>query len=146
MITLQFEKKINAHIEKVWDALWEENNYKQWTHHFSPGSYMTSDWKQGGKTVFLDSSGQNGMVSTISIINQPEELVFEHLGYLKDGKEILSGEEVDKYKGAKEAYYMKEHDGVTTLRASVETLPEYEDHMKKGFENGLEEVKKIAEK
>ena len=93
METLNFEIIINAPIQKVWDLLWNQDSYTQWTQFFGEGSHYKSDWKVNGKTYFLAASG-DGMVSTIKSLNEPEEVVFSHLGMIKDGVEDTKSKEV----------------------------------------------------
>lgn len=47
MTTLEFKIEINAPKEKVWDILWNDATYKQWTSVFCEGNYVVSDWKEG---------------------------------------------------------------------------------------------------
>ncbi len=150
MKTLQFTKEINATAQKVWDVLWNPETYSKWTRAFNPddplGGSMRSDWEVGGKTLFMDSNG-SGMVSTIKTIDEPYELVFEHLGELIDGREDTTSERVKTWAGSLEEYYLTEQDGITTLRASVQ-IPEGdegEETMERGFTEGLEVVKRLAE-
>ena len=148
MKTLQFTKEINAPAQKVWDTLWNENTYSQWTASFNPdpngSSVIQSDWKVGGKTLFLDTNG-NGMVSTIKNMSEPYEVVFEHLGEVIDGKEDTTSDRVKSWAGSLEEYHLSENNGITTLQASVQTGDEWEGMMNNGFTKGLEIVKKIAE-
>ena len=148
MKTLEFTKEINAPAQKVWDALWNETTYPQWTAPFNPtpdgGSLMRSDWKIGGKTLFLDTKG-SGMISTIKTMNEPYEIVFEHLGEVIDGKEDTTSEKVKSWAGSLEEYHLSENNGTTTLKASVQTGEEWEGMMNDGFTKGLEIVKKISE-
>src|SRR5690606_14179123 len=104
MKALEFSKEIKAPAQKVWDLLWSEDTYVQWTSGFNPngGSIVKSDWKVGGKTLFLDSEGHSGMVSTIRRKKEPYEMVFEHLGQMIDGKEDTSSEEVKSWAGSLE--------------------------------------------
>lgn len=148
MKTLLFTKEIDATAQKVWDVLWNPETYSKWTNAFNPddpvGGSMQTDWQVGGKTLFLDSSG-SGMVSTIKSIDEPYELVFEHLGELTDGREDTTSEEVKSWAGSLEEYYLTEQNGITTLRASVQIPDEGEESMDSGFTQGLEEVKRLAE-
>lgn len=146
MKTLQFKKEIKAPARKVWDTLWNEKTYSQWTKDFNPngGSWIQSDWQVGGRTLFLDGKG-NGMVSTIKTKNEPYDLVFEHKGELLDGKEDTASEKVKSWAGSLEEYHLSENDGVTVLSASVQAGEEWEELMNKGFTNGLEEVKRLSE-
>ena len=145
MITISTEQKINAPAQKVWDVLWEENSYKEWTKHFAPGSCMQSDWKINGKTYFTDESRKNGMVSTIVTLEEAKEVVFQHLGILKDSVEDIDSEDARLFSGALEKYYLREEDGVTILNGSVETPAQYEETLSNGFEQGFAEVKRMAE-
>ena len=148
MKTLEFRKEINAPAQKVWDALWNEATYPQWTAYFNPdpdsGTVMQSDWKQGGRTLFLDTKG-HGMVSTIKTLNEPYDVVFEHLGEVIDGKEDTTSEKVKSWAGSLEEYHLSENNGTTTLIASVQTAEEWAGMMDEGFNKGLEIVKKISE-
>lgn len=146
MKTLQFTKEINAPAQKVWDTLWNETTYSQWTNAFNPegGSSMQTDWEVGGRTLFLDGKG-NGMVSTIRTMNEPYDMVFEHLGEVIEGKEDTTSEKVKSWAGSLEEYHLSENNGITTLKASVQTGEEWEEMMNSGFTKGLEEVKRLSE-
>ncbi|WP_316839286.1 SRPBCC domain-containing protein [Pedobacter gandavensis] len=146
MKTLQFTKDIKAPVQKVWDTLWNETSYSQWTNAFSPGSGSTvqSDWKVGGRTLFVDRNG-NGMISTIKSKNEPYDIVFEHLGEITDGKEDTTSEKVKSWAGSLEEYHLSEEEGMTKLTASVQVVEEWEEIMNKGFTEGLEEVKRLSE-
>jgi uncharacterized protein YndB with AHSA1/START domain len=146
MKTIQFTKEIKAPAQKVWDTLWNEATYSQWTSAFNPAgvSIMQSDWKVGGRTLFLDGKG-NGMISTIKAKDEPYEMVFEHLGEMIDNKEDTTSERVKSWAGSLEEYHLSEIDGVTTLTASVQTGEEWEQMMNNGFTKGLEVVKKLSE-
>lgn len=139
MKTISFEKKINAPVEKVWEILWNDDTYREWTKHFMPGSHYESDWKIGGKTLFLDPD-RNGMFATITKLEKPYEVIFNHQG------EVLNGVESKTYpEGSFEKYLLHESDGITTLTVSVDVEDEYKDDMNEGFIKGLEEVKRLAE-
>ncbi|WP_332018998.1 SRPBCC family protein [Kaistella sp.] len=145
METLSYETTVNAPIQKVWDLLWSPDTYAQWTQFFSPGSQFRTDWEIGGKTYFLDESG-NGMVSTIKSLNPPSEVVFSHLGIIKDGVEDTQSREVKEWSGAEEQYFLRAVDENTTqIQAIVHTEQNYQEQMDHGFHKGFEVLKKLAE-
>lgn len=145
METLNYEILIHAPIQKVWDLLWNEKTYPEWTKFFMEGSQLKTDWKINGKTYFLDAEG-NGMVSTIKSIDEPTEIIFSHLGTFKDGVEDTKSREVEEWSGAEEKYFLREIDEyMTELRVIMHTSKEYEDMMNNGFNKGLELLKNIAE-
>ena len=57
MSTLKFNTNINAPKEKVWETLWNDTTYQQWTAAFTAGSYTESDWNEGSKIKFLSPNG-----------------------------------------------------------------------------------------
>jgi Activator of Hsp90 ATPase homolog 1-like protein. len=139
MKTISFEKKIHAPVEKVWETLWNDDTYRKWTKHFTPDSRYESDWEVGGKTLFLDAD-RNGMIATITKLDKPYEVIFNHLG------EVINGIEGQVYgEGSFEKYMLQESEGITTLTVSIDVLDEYEHDMEEGFTHGLEEVKRLAE-
>ena len=146
MKTVQFTKEIKAPAQKVWDTLWNEATYSQWTSAFNPQgvSTMQSDWEVGGRTLFVDGNG-NGMISTIISKDEPNAMVFKHLGMIKDGKEDTTSEEVKSWAGSLEEYHLSESNGTTTLLTSVQIEEEWEEMMNNGFTQGLEVVRKLSE-
>ena len=145
METLSYEIEINASPQKVWDVLWDTTTYSEWTKFFGSGSVMKSDWKVGGKTYFLNGEGE-GMVSTIDSLDEPNQIIFKHLGMVdKEGNEDTKSKEVMEWSGSFEKYILIDLDGKTKLHAEVQTEKEWEDHMNTGFTKGLEIVKNLAE-
>ncbi len=147
MATVSYEIEIAAPAEKIWQVLWNQNSYTQWTRFFAnEDSHYKSDWKVGGKTLFLDSSGNNGMVSTIDSLKEPYEVVFQHLGMLVNGEEIFNTKELAEWSGAQEKYFLEEFEGYTKLSGEVHVSGEFENQMLEGFEKGFAIVKELAER
>ncbi|MET3037634.1 SRPBCC domain-containing protein [Chryseobacterium sp. NRRL B-14859] len=146
METLSYETVIDAPKQKVWDILWNPETYSEWTQYFGTGSLMKSDWKVGGKTYFVNAQGE-GMVSTIDSLDQPNEIIFKHLGMIdKDGNEDTHSKEVMEWSGAFEKYFLIDFGGKTKLHTEVQVEKEWQDDMNTGFTKGLEVVKNLAEK
>lgn len=149
METISHTIEINATAEEIWKILWDKSTYAEWTKFFgeengTTGTYE-SDWKVGGRTVFLDSTGQNGLISTIQSLNEPYEVVFKHLGYIENGEEITDSKEIEEWSGAQEKYFLTELEDYTKLQGELQTMSEYAENMKNGFVKGFERVKKLAE-
>lgn len=144
MEIFNYEILIDASPEKVWQVLWDAKSYTQWTQYFSPSSTMHSDWTINGRTVFLDASGA-GMVSTISQLEKFKLVFFKHLGLIQDGIEDLDSDEVKKWKGALEKYFLDDLNGKTKLRVELETTKDYLEMMDTAFKKGFEQVKQLAE-
>ena len=146
METLHYDIIINSPKNKIWDVLWSPETYPEWTKFFSEdGSVMKTDWKVGGRTYFTDPSG-DGMVATITNLDEPNEVTFNHLGMITDGVEDTESEEVKQWSGAPERYFLIGlDDGSVKLQTEVQVSSEYKDTMDKGFTEGLKIVKSLSE-
>ena len=144
MQRLHFTQTIRAPKEKVWDVLWNDNTYREWTSIFSEGSYAVSDWNEGDKISFLSPKG-DGMYSSIQKKVPHELMSFRHLGAIKDGKEQPEDEETKKWSGAVEEYSLKERDGVTELTVEMDVTDDHIDYFHKTFPQALERVKSLSE-
>jgi uncharacterized protein YndB with AHSA1/START domain len=140
MEKMNFSVEINANKEKVWDALWTDANYREWTSVFHAGSYAKSDWKEGSKILFLSPEG-SGMHAIIEKKIPGKQMTFLHKGEIKDGVEQES-----KWGEARESYFLDEQNGKTTLRAELDTVEEYKKYFEDTFPKALEKVKEISER
>ncbi|MEO7306042.1 MAG: SRPBCC domain-containing protein [Ferruginibacter sp.] len=139
-----FSIDIDAPKEKVWNALWDDENYKSWTSAFAEGSHAVSDWNEGSKILFLDVKG-SGMYSTIAKKTPNEEMSFRHIGEVKDGKEQPLDEKTKAWSGGLETYTLKESAGVTTVTVELDAPQDFMDYFTATFPKALQHVKDIAE-
>ncbi len=145
METLNFTIHINATPEKVWNCLWEIENYKIWTSPFCIGSYYKTDrFVEGSKIHLLTPSGE-GMFSIIETLKENTFLAFQHLGDIKNFEEMPISGESETWTGAMETYALNETENGTELTVNVDTLESYVDFMKKTFPLALNELKRISE-
>ncbi len=146
MKDLKYSISIDAPKEKVWDVLWNDATYNQWTTFFSPTSSFKTDWKVGGETRFVDMNSGNGMYSSIKELKENELVNFVHLGMIKDGIIDTKSDEVKDWAGITERYELTENNGKIQLNVETQTSEDYVDFMNQGFEKGLNKVKELSEK
>lgn len=141
----QHRISINAPKEKVWETLWSEATYPEWTAPFSPGSTVKTDnYKKGSKIFFLDSKG-SGMVAQVDE-NVPNEFMsFRHLGEVIDGVEDTTSEKVAGWAGSLENYTLSESGGKTELLVEMDITKEFADMFAGIWPKALNKVKEIAE-
>lgn len=139
MAKLKFPVTINAPKEKVWEKLWDDKSYRQWTSAFMEGSYAESDWKEGSKILFLSPNG-NGMFSTIEKKVPNEQMIFRHHGEIKNGVE-----ETKDWGEARESYFLKEKNGVTELNVELDSTGEADQYFQDTFPKALTILKEMAE-
>ncbi len=140
-----FSIKINAPKLKVWEALWKDRNYREWTSAFTEGSYAVSDWEEGSKILFLAPDG-GGMYSEIEKLVPNEYMSFKHLGEVKDGKELPADETTSSWYGAHENYRLTETGGVTEVQVEVEIEEKSDQYFQEAFPKALAKLKAIAER
>lgn len=144
MEKINFSTTINAPKEKVWNILWDDENYKKWTSVFSPTSYAKTDWNEGSRVLFLDGEG-SGMVSKIETKRPNEYMSFLHLGIVNNGVEDTESEKVKGWAGAHENYTLKEHDGITEVLVDIDVNDDFKKYMMDTFPKALEQVKVLSE-
>jgi uncharacterized protein YndB with AHSA1/START domain len=145
MEKVNFSTCINASREKIWQVLWNDSSYPNWTSVFTEGSHaITDNWKEGTRVLFLDPK-KNGMVSMVAS-NRPNEFMsFRHLGEVKDGVEDTSSEKVKEWSGAMENYFLKEKDGNTELRIEMDVTEDFKDYFTGTWPKALLKIKELAE-
>jgi uncharacterized protein YndB with AHSA1/START domain len=140
MVKLNFTVDINAPKEKVWKTLWEDQSYRQWTSVFMEGSHAKSDWQEGSKIEFLTPKG-DGMFSTIHKKVDNSQMVFKHLGEIKDGVETISD-----WGEVYESYFLTEKNAGTELRVELDTTEDFQQYFHDTFPKAMALVKQLAEK
>lgn len=151
MEKLRFTISINAPILSVYDSmlgLSDKKSYENWVSIFSPTSTYEGSWEKGSKIYFtaVDASGKKGgMVSEIAENISPKFISIEHKGFLVDGKEILSGEEIDKWAGCHENYSFTENNGATDVVVEMDSINEYVDYFQKHYPQALQKLKDFCE-
>ena len=135
---------IDAPREKVWEILWNDKTYQEWTSAFSPGSRALTDWNEGSKVLFLGAENE-GMVSRIARKKENEFMSFEHLGEVHGGIEDTESEKVQAWKGAMENYTLRSLGGKTELSVEIDITDEYKDYFRETWPKALNKLKSVVE-
>lgn len=145
MEKVEFKATINAPAEKVWNVLWDDQSYRQWTSVFAEGSRAETDWKEGSKILFLDGKGQ-GMVSVIESKIDNEYMSFKHIGMVADGVEDTTSDKVKECAGSHENYTLRPSNGKTELVVDMDLSDEWKDYFQKTWPLAINKIKELAEK
>lgn len=140
---INFSTTIQAPKDKVWNALWNDENYKTWTAAFAEGSHAVTDWQEGSKVLFLDGKG-DGMFCTIAKKVENEYMSFKYNGEVKNHVEIPADEKKSAWVNGHENYTLKEDNGSTTLSVEMMVTEDMMDYFTKTFPKALQLVKEIA--
>lgn len=135
---------VDASPEKLWQILWNDETYRQWTSAFAPGSCAKSDWAEGSKILFVDDK-DSGMVSRIARKIPNEFMSFEHLGIVKDGVEDTTSEQVKNWAGATENYTLTAKGNSTELLIELDIDDQHREYFAETWPKALDMIKSIAE-
>jgi uncharacterized protein YndB with AHSA1/START domain len=145
---MHYEIHIHASAEKVCKTMIDEKHYNEWTAAFNATSRFEGSWDKGSKIVFLGTGEDGkigGMVSRIEE-NIPNKFIsIEHLGMINDGKEVMTGPEVDAWAGAHEDYTFSEENGGTRVSVDIDTNEEYKTYFEETWPKALQVLKRICE-
>ena len=140
MVTLKLTTEILASKETVWEQLWSDSGYRNWTSAFCEGSYAESDWNEGSRINFLSPDG-SGMFALIEKNIPLKQMTFKHLGEVKDGKEIPKD-----WAGGRESYFLDESSNITSLTVELDVTEEFESYFNDTFPKALQILKEACEK
>nr|WP_294939569.1 SRPBCC domain-containing protein [uncultured Flavobacterium sp.] len=144
MKKVQFTTRINAPKERVWQVLWDDPTYREWTSVFSEGSKAISDWQEGSKIHFLNENN-DGMYSTIDKRIDNEIMNFKHIGNVKNGEELPVVGTTESWSGSTENYTLSEAGGSTILTVEMDIVPDYLDFFNEKFPQAFEKIKTLSE-
>lgn len=145
MLKIAFSKKICAPASKVWDVLWTDATYRQWTSVFHEGSHAISDWKNGSEVLFLAPNG-DGMYGKIASLVPNKFMSFQHIGSVKNSIKQPIDAETEVWSGAFENYILSEKDGITEISVELESESSFAEFFQEVFPKALDIVKDLSEK
>jgi hypothetical protein len=143
MKEMRFSIEINATKEKVWDALWQDETFREWASIIDPETYMVGDLKEGNEVQFISSASGYGVTSLVEKLVAGEFLLLRHR---TDTQEEGKKEREKEWTGGEESYSLAEKDGTTTLAVTFGVPPALEEYFKVNYPKALERVKIITER
>jgi uncharacterized protein YndB with AHSA1/START domain len=144
---LHFETIINCPVEKAYKTMFRRDTYKSWTSVFNSESRYEGSWIKGSKIVFLGTDPNGDPGGTVSRVKENLKNRFvsiEHLGIIKNGHEILSGNEVDGWKGTLENYSFKPMVDKTLLSVDIDSNQEFKSYFTDTWPKALNKLKSIC--
>lgn len=140
---------INAPREVVWDAIVNDAKFRLWTSAFQESSYFEGGWNKGDTIRFLatnEKGEKEGMVSEIAESIYPEYISIKHLGYIVNGVDDTTSEEIRKWAPAYENYALEKFEENKTLfKLDMDAADEYFDMFMELWPKALAKLKKVSE-
>jgi len=142
MKTMEYSIEIDASKDRVWETLWEEATFRDWSGIIDEGTYMKGEMKEGSEVEFISSVSGYGVTSIVEKL-QPEEFVsFRHRA---DTKETGQQTREKEWTGGVESYHLAENNGKITLTVKTDVPKEQEALFNERFPKALMRIKALAE-
>jgi hypothetical protein len=151
METQHFSIDIHASAQLVWETMFDDSTYRQWTSVFNPDSYFETTWVPGTEIRFLGSdpggqmSGMTGMFGIITEHRPYEFVLIEYQGQIVNDVDDTTSREARQLIGSREAYTFTESEGVTTVTIDVDTADTYAELFSELWPRGLAKLKVLTE-
>ncbi len=142
MKQMKFTIEINANRQKVWDALWQDETFREWAGIIDPGTHLVGDLKEGNEVQFISGNGY-GVTSLVEKLVEGEFLLLRHSA---DTQDAGQRERAQEWTGGEESYSLAEKDGTTTLTGAFDVPPEQEGYFTINYPKALDRVKELAER
>ncbi len=142
---LNFSIVINAPVETVWQRMFDDAGYREWTSAFCDGSCYNGSWQQGEMMRFLSPSG-DGMVATIAENRPLQFMSIKHLGFIVAGTDDFSSDNVTSWAPAYENYRFRSVADGTEISVEQDITPEYEQYMQDTWPRALQKLKELCER
>lgn len=139
MENLSFEIEINASPVKIWEVLWNDISYRQWTTAFTEGAFYLGTLEEGGIVKFFDPKN-NGIFSQVEKNIPHQEMKFLHLGEIYDGIEVPQD-----WGEVTESYILEESEETTKLKVEIQTISEFKAFFEEKFPKALQIIKNLSE-
>ena len=139
MKQLEFKTYIKATPQKIWEILWNQESYKEWSSVMNEDSRYEGNFKEGTYIDLYDANN-NGMFNYVEKNIPNKEMTMQHKGWIYNGKREDQG-----WKDSRETYLLTEIENETELRIKVNSMHEFEDFFNSKYPKVLEKVKELAE-
>lgn len=149
MKKMHFEIPIRASREKVWNAIVDDKNYREWTNVFSEGSYFEGGWEKGDTIRFLalnEKGKKEGMVSEIAESRKPSFISIRHLGEILGDVEDTTSEAVRKWAPAYENYTLTPVGEMTRFEVDIDAGDQFYDMFNEVWPKALKKLREVAER
>jgi hypothetical protein len=149
MRKMHFDILIAARPDRVWEAVVNDRDYREWTRPFGETSRFEGGWKQGDRIRFLatnDKGEDEGMVSEIAESRRPSFISIRHLGIVKDGVDDTTSEAAKAWAPAYENYTLVPVGDTTRFEVDLDVDESYVAMMNDMWPKALAAMKQVAER
>lgn len=138
MKTMRFSLQIDVPRQRVWQVLWDETTFSDWTSPFADGARLETDWRQGGRFEYTEAQSDTASYGEIERLEPERRVIFQKLG------ETRAGADRPLERPRREEYRLDGADGATKLSLQIEVPEEQADALKEALPQALERIRALA--
>ncbi len=142
MKEVEFAVDIRADRARVWDVLWQDATFRDWSGLIDPGTYMKGELKEGSEVEFISAVNGYGVTSLVDKLIDGEYVLLKHQA---DTQNNGQDDREKEWTGGNESYALAENGDVTTLTVAYDIPPSQEEYFAVHFPQALERIKTLAE-
>jgi uncharacterized protein YndB with AHSA1/START domain len=140
---------ISASKEAIWNTIIDRNKYQLWAEAFTKGSYFEGGWNKGDTIRFLAANkdgGLDGMISEIAEKDLYQFISIRHLGYIYNGVEDTTSDEIKSWAPSYENYTIREIDAKTCeFTLEMDATDDFYTMFLELWPKALSKIKEISE-
>ena len=140
MKNLEYKTQIKASAEKIWETLWNQESYKEWSSVMNEGARYEGNFAEGTYVDLYDANN-NGMFNFVEKNIPNREMTMQHKGWIYGGKR-----DDQNWTDSRETYLLTENEDGAELKINVSAMDEFVDFFNSNYPKVLEKVKQLAEK
>ncbi len=144
MKDLQFGIDIAAPVARVWDCMFDDTAYRDWTRAFAEGSYFEGRWEAGQRLRFLDAAGF-GMEAIVDERRPLERLSLRLVGEIQQGRPV-AGSPLHTQPAHERYEFSTNADGSTRLAVHLQSWNDgFQAFLNDSWPRALQRLKVLAE-
>ncbi len=140
--------EINAPKEKVWEVLWSDQTFRDWSGFIDEGTYMEGKLEEGNEINFIGNSDggvRYGVTSRVEKLVPNQHILFTRIAdiVVKDDGGIEKRD--DQWTGGTERYDLEENNGKVTLSITQDVPDELVEYFNDKLPQALARIKVLSE-
>ncbi|MBE0601310.1 MAG: SRPBCC domain-containing protein [Firmicutes bacterium] len=143
MKPLTFSLSIQAAAHRVWQTLWEDASFRNWSSLIDEGTYMQGDLRQGQEVQFLSSVNGYGVTALVEALVPDAFVQFRYQADTQGGGQQTRE---NQWTGGTEQYILQEQKSGILLTLKMDVPPDLIQTMQSRVPKALDRIKALAER
>ena len=149
MQNMQHSIEIDASKEKIWNVLWSDNTFRDWSSIIDEGTFMVGNLEEGSEVNFIGNKTEGvsyGVTAKVEKLTPNELISFTRIADIQVNEDGSISKRDKQWAGSLESYELEEHDHKITLSITQDVPEELVEYFQAKLPQALERIKELAEK